>query len=67
MEHDFLGIGQRTMLLNARKLDSDSLNVEMMLLAIEDTTARKLAEGKQFNLEFELRKANDALRSRIDR
>jgi diguanylate cyclase (GGDEF)-like protein len=65
VEHDFLGIGQRTMLLNARKLDSDSLNAEMILLAIEDTTARKRAEGKQFNLEFELRKANDALRALV--
>ena len=65
VEHDFLGIGQRTMLLNAKKLDSDSLNVEMILLAIEDTTARKRAEAKQFNLELELRKANEALRALV--
>jgi diguanylate cyclase (GGDEF)-like protein len=65
VEHDFLGIGQRTMLLNAKKLDSDSLNVEMILLAIEDTTARKRAEAKQFNLKLELRKANEALRALV--
>src|SRR5438876_60808 len=65
VEHDFLGIGQRTMLLNAKKLDSNSLNVEMILLAIEDTTARKRAEAKQFNLELELRKANEALRALV--
>jgi len=65
VEHDFLGIGRRTMLLNARKLDSDSLNAEMILLAIEDTTARKRAEAKQFNLDLELRKANEALRALV--
>jgi diguanylate cyclase (GGDEF)-like protein len=65
VEDDFLGIGRRTMLLNAKKLESDSLNVEMILLAIEDTTARKRAEAKQFNLDLELRKANKALRALV--
>ena len=65
VEHDFLGIGRRTMRLNAKKLDSDSLKVEMILLAIEDTTARKRMEAKQFNLELELRKANEALRALV--
>jgi diguanylate cyclase (GGDEF)-like protein len=65
VEHDFSGIGRRTMLLNATNLDSDLHNMKMILLAIEDTTERKRAEAKQFNLELELKKANEALRTLV--
>jgi diguanylate cyclase (GGDEF)-like protein/PAS domain S-box-containing protein len=44
MEHDFKSIGRRTMLLNARKIYRETNHVEMILLAIEDITARKKAE-----------------------
>lgn len=40
VEHEFEGIGQRTMLLNARQVDS----VQLILLAIEDITERKQVE-----------------------
>jgi len=44
VEHDFTTIGQRTMLLNARKLYGETNKVERILLAIEDITERKRAE-----------------------
>lgn len=65
VEHDFLGIGRRTMLLNARKLDGHRHNMQTILLAIEDTTARKQAEAKQVSLDLELKKVNDALRALV--
>jgi len=40
IEHDFETIGKKTMLLNARRLDT----VQMILLAIEDITERKKFE-----------------------
>ncbi|HEV8659589.1 MAG TPA: response regulator [Thermoanaerobaculia bacterium] len=39
LEHDFPGIGQRIMLLNARKL-----HAELVLLAMEDVTERRRAQ-----------------------
>ena len=53
VEHDFLGIGRRTMLLNAKKLQNDGDDLEMILLAIEDITERKRAETTRFNLDVE--------------
>ncbi len=41
VENDFQSIGRRTMLLNARRLDS----VQLILLSIEDDTERKRAEA----------------------
>lgn len=40
VEHDFTGVGRRTMLLNARRLDDH----ELILLAIEDVTERRNSE-----------------------
>lgn len=65
VEHDFLAIGRRTMLLNAKKLDNRRHNEEMILVGIEDATARKQVEAKQFNLDIELKKANEALRTLV--
>jgi len=65
VEHNFEVIGRRTMLLNAKKLHSESNEREMILLAIEDITERKRAEAEQFKLNFELKKANDALRTLV--
>ena len=42
--HEFVDIGARTMLLNARRLESAFGVPERILLAIEDISARKLAE-----------------------
>jgi len=42
--HEFVDIGTRTMLLNARRLESANGVPERILLAIEDISARKRAE-----------------------
>jgi two-component system cell cycle sensor histidine kinase PleC len=42
IEHDFKTIGHKTMLLNARRLDT----IQMILLAIEDITEKKKADEK---------------------
>lgn len=47
VKHDFKSIGQKTMLLNARKIYREMNHVEeMVLLAIEDITERKKAEDQ---------------------
>jgi two-component system CheB/CheR fusion protein len=40
VEHDFPGIGHRTMLLNARRIPGEAGKTQLILLAIEDVTAR---------------------------
>ena len=52
LEHDFPVIGRRVMLLNARKLREGS-HAELLVLAMEDVTERRRAEG-------EVAKAKDA-------
>jgi len=46
VEHDFPGIGKRTMLLNARKIYRRKDQTQLILLAIEDVTERVLMENK---------------------
>ena len=41
VEHDFATIGQKTMLLNARRIYREVNKTQMILLAIEDITERK--------------------------
>src|SRR5437588_682457 len=45
LEHDFPVIGRRVMLLNARKLRQGS-HAELLVLAMEDGTERRRAEGE---------------------
>src|SRR5438105_9603383 len=45
LEHDFPTIGQRVMLLNARKLRQGS-HAELVVLAMEDVTERRRAEAE---------------------
>jgi len=45
VEHDFEGIGRRTMLLNARQIQQASGKERIILLAIEDITERKEIEA----------------------
>ena len=63
VRHDFERIGPRTILLNARRLD----NVQFILLALEDITARKQVETQrqqyQAQLEQQVAKRTAALRS----
>lgn len=56
VEHDFAGIGRRTMLLNARQIKRVLGKERIILLAIEDITERK-------HFETELRKAKEAAES----
>ncbi|MEN6467353.1 MAG: PAS domain-containing protein, partial [Smithella sp.] len=44
LEHDFQGIGRRTMLLNARRIPNPPQKLKVILLAIEDITNRKKQE-----------------------
>ena len=46
VEHDFTGIGPRTMLLNARRLHDGGKKTKLILLAIEDITERRRAEAE---------------------
>jgi PAS domain S-box-containing protein len=46
VEHDFPGIGKRTMLLNARKIYRRKDQSQLILLAIEDITERMQMENK---------------------
>jgi PAS domain S-box-containing protein len=50
VEHDFLGIGKRTMLLNARRIPSPPEMPKVILLAIEDITKRKNMEESYLSL-----------------
>lgn len=42
--HTFPSLGQRTILLNARRLEHEDNQLQLILLAMEDITARKQAE-----------------------
>ena len=55
VEHDFAAIGRRVMLLNARKID----HLQLILLAIEDISARRRAQ-------IELRKSEERLRKVLE-
>jgi diguanylate cyclase (GGDEF)-like protein/PAS domain S-box-containing protein len=46
VEHDFAGIGRRTMLLNARQIERRTGKDRIILLAMEDITERKLVEER---------------------
>jgi diguanylate cyclase (GGDEF)-like protein/PAS domain S-box-containing protein len=46
VEHDFLDIGKRIMLLNAREIHQKANRTKLILLAIEDITERKELEEK---------------------
>jgi PAS domain S-box-containing protein len=50
VEHDFLGIGKRTMLLNARRIPRPPEKPKVILLAIEDITKRKSLEESYLGL-----------------
>lgn len=50
VEHDFPSIGQRTMLLNARKVFYEGNNSTSLLLAIEDVTTRRALEREKEEL-----------------
>ncbi len=49
VEHDFLNIGHKAMLLNAREIVREEMGTRIILLAIEDVTERKQLETKTRN------------------
>ena len=54
VEHEFSNIGHKSMILNARRIHPEGIGAQMVLLAIEDITERKQAEGKVHALNQEL-------------
>jgi two-component system CheB/CheR fusion protein len=58
VEHEFPGMGRRTMLLNARAVSRDGDCPDLILLAIEDVTVRKQAE-------LQLQSLNEQLEQRV--
>jgi two-component system, chemotaxis family, CheB/CheR fusion protein len=60
VEHDFSGLGIRTMLLNARKMEDAHSDEPLVLLAIEDVTERKEAHDE---LELKVKQRTATLQS----
>ncbi len=52
VQHNFPGIGLKTMLLNAREIYRKSIGSNIILLAMEDITARKLKEELEHRLAY---------------
>ncbi|MBC7888858.1 MAG: response regulator [Ferruginibacter sp.] len=55
----FPNIGQRIMLLNAREMKEEAGNEKLILLAIEDITEKRVAEGKLIESEKKFRNLAD--------
>jgi len=62
IEHDFPVIGNRTLLLDARRLSSEAGSKPLVLLAFRDITERKQAEEQLRRTLAELDEAAEALR-----
>ncbi len=54
VEHEFVDLGRRTMLLNAREIFRKPGKERLILLAIEDVTGRKQAEGNLQKIQWML-------------
>lgn len=65
VEHDFPGIGRKTILLNAREIFRENIGSHIILLAMEDITARKRAEAERTRLEQVLQDKNVELERAI--
>jgi signal transduction histidine kinase len=59
--HPFDGIGVRTMLLNARRIEPPGEAPVLLLVALEDITDRKRAEEERLRLVEELQRSNAEL------
>jgi len=62
--HGFAGIGTRTMLLNARRMDNADGVPERILLAIEDITERRQSEEVQSRMAAIISSADDGILSK---
>jgi PAS domain S-box-containing protein len=56
VEHAFPALGRRNMLLNARRFPPESNDPDLVLLAIEDVTDRRLAEAAMNHSEVRYRR-----------
>jgi len=61
--HEFKTIGKKTMLLNARRIYREGNNIQMVLLAIEDTTEREWAKNLKTLNEYLKRRTLELERS----
>ena len=61
VEHDFPGLGTKTMLLNAQHIIDGHNDEPMMLLAIEDVTERKRVEAVRARLAAIVDSSDDAI------
>ncbi len=52
VQHNFPGIGMKTMVLNAREIFRKSIGSNIILLAMEDITERKLKEDLEHQLAY---------------
>jgi two-component sensor histidine kinase len=65
VEHDFPGIGRRTMLLNARKVFYEAGTHSTILLGIEDVTEKRTLENQKDDLIREKQVLLDELEHRV--
>src|SRR5277367_1006487 len=56
VDHDFPDLGRRNMLLNARRFPPESNDPHLLLLAIEDITARRKADAAMKDSEVRYRR-----------
>jgi PAS domain S-box-containing protein len=56
VNHDFPGLGRRTMILNARRVHDGGNRTQRVLLAIEDVTERRQMEGRMAFSELRYRR-----------
>lgn len=61
VSHLFPNIGERVMVLNARRIEQNGNHEEMILLAIEDFTDRQLSERKLQRYNDALKRSNEEL------
>jgi len=65
VEHDFPGIGHKIILLNARQIFREKIGSHIILLAMDDITARKQIEAVLRVNQEQLQSFNDQLENRI--
>ena len=65
VEHDFPGIGRKTILLNARQIFREKIGSHIILLAMENITERKQVEAALHDHQIQLQLFNEQLEKRI--